>query len=160
MGTTMAQAKQTGREWTGNDGDQAFDAAGTVFGGNTLLDRLVDEKGVQTKAEIPTTNGGVLTADIKGTDFATTTSNVVEVKGVELDRATASIKVAATTTLKPTITPETATNKAVTFKSDNTAVATVTNAGVVTGVAAGTANITVTTTDQGLTATTKVTVTA
>lgn len=160
MGTTMAQAKETGREWTGNTGDQAFEAAGTVFGSNTLMDRLTNDKGVVDKAEIPTTNGGILTAPIDGTDITTTKVTGLEVTGVELNKATASVKVGATTTLVATVSPENATNKAVTYKSDNTAVATVTNAGVVTGVAAGTANITVTTTDQGKTATTKVTVTA
>ena len=156
----MAQAKETGREYTGYNSDEAFNAAGTVFGSNTLYDRIVDEKGVQTKAEIATGNGGVVLVDIQGTDIESTRDESIEVLSVSLNKATASVKEGATTTLVATVLPADATDKSVTYASDNTAVATVTNAGVVTGVAVGTANITVTTNDQGKTATTKVTVTA
>ena len=156
----MAQAKETGREYTGSNSDEAFNAAGTVFGSNTLYDRIVDEKGVQTKAEIATGNGGVVLVDIQGTDIESTRDESIEVLSVSLNKATASVKEGATTTLVATVLPADATDKSVTYASDNTAVATVTNAGVVTGVAVGTANITVTTNDQGKTATTKVTVTA
>lgn len=57
-----------------------------------------------------------------------------------------------------TVAPAEATNKAVTWKSDDESVATVSNAGVVTAIAAGTATITVTTTDGGKTATCAITV--
>jgi uncharacterized protein YjdB len=62
-----------------------------------------------------------------------------------------------TGTLVATVAPANATNKNVTWASDNEAVATVVN-GVVTPVAAGTATITVTTEDGGKTATCAVTV--
>lgn len=156
----MAQAKETGREWTGNDSDEAFNAAGTVFGGNTLLDRLIDENGVQTKAEVATGTGGVLTVDINGTDVATTRDETIEVTDVTLNKASASVKVGATTKLTAKVVPDTATNKAVTFKSSDEAVATVAADGTVTGVKEGTAEIAVITTDQEKTATAKVTVTA
>ena len=61
-------------------------------------------------------------------------------------------------TLTATVAPEKATNKDVTWSSDNTEVATVDKDGKVTGVSKGTANITVTTVDGGKTATCKVTV--
>lgn len=57
--------------------------------------------------------------------------------------ATASVKVGKTTTLTPVFDPENATDKVVSWASENTSIATVDN-GVVTGVAAGTVNITVT----------------
>ena len=62
-------------------------------------------------------------------------------------------------TLIPTVLPAEATDKSVTWSSSNEAVATVTD-GVVTAVAAGTATITVTTTDGAKTATCAVTVAA
>ena len=61
-----------------------------------------------------------------------------------------------TATLKATVAPEDATDKSVTWDSDNETVATVVD-GVVTAVAEGTANITVTTTDGGFKATCVVT---
>ena len=61
-------------------------------------------------------------------------------------------------TLTATVIPSTATNKAVTWSSSAEGVATVEN-GVVTGVSAGSATITVTTVDGGKTDTCAVTVT-
>ena len=57
--------------------------------------------------------------------------------------ATASVKVGKTTTLTPVFDPENATDKVVSWASENASIATVDN-GVVTGVSAGTVNITVT----------------
>jgi uncharacterized protein YjdB len=58
-----------------------------------------------------------------------------------------------------TVAPANATVKTVTWESDNDEVATVDSAGKVVGVAAGTATITVTTTDGGFTDDCEVTVT-
>lgn len=63
-----------------------------------------------------------------------------------------------TETLVATVAPANATDKTVTWSSDDTEVATVTN-GLVTAIGAGTATITVTTTDGSFTATCSVTVT-
>ena len=57
--------------------------------------------------------------------------------------ATASVKVGKTTTLTPVFDPENATDKVISWASENASIATVDN-GVVTGVSAGTVNITVT----------------
>ncbi|QWA09528.1 Ig-like domain-containing protein [Sodalis ligni] len=85
----------------------------------------------------------------------------VAVSGVTLDQSTASIAVGANMTLFATVSPEDATNKAVTFASSAPAKATVDpTTGVVTGVATGTTNITVTTTDGSKTAVCAVTVVA
>ena len=83
----------------------------------------------------------------------------VAVEGVALNQNTMSLSEGDTATLEPVFTPSNATNKIVTWSSDNRGVATVDN-GVVTAVAAGTATITVTTADGGYTAICTVNVTA
>lgn len=83
----------------------------------------------------------------------------IHVTGVSLDKQTDSIEIGETTTLTETITPADATDKSVTWSTSNSSVATV-SGGVVTGVSAGTARITVTTNDGGYTAYCDVTVTA
>lgn len=88
---------------------------------------------------------------ISGT--CTVTVNPVDVESVNLNKTTMRIGVGKTETLTATILPSNATNKNVTWSSDNPSVATVNSAGVVTGVALGNATITVTTVDGGKTAT-------
>jgi hypothetical protein len=86
----------------------------------------------------------------------------IKVSNVALDRTALPLAIGddgvPTATLKATVTPAGAKNKAVRWSSGNTAVATV-DGGVVTAVAAGTATITATTEDGGKTATCTVTVT-
>ena len=79
--------------------------------------------------------------------------------GVTLDEATLTLAAGATGTLVATVAPDNANNKNVTWSSSNTAVATVSTAGLVTAVAKGTATITATTVVGGFTATCEVTVT-
>jgi hypothetical protein len=81
------------------------------------------------------------------------------VAGVTLSKASATIGVGGTLTLIATVLPSNAANKSVTWQSSNTAVATVAN-GLVMGMSAGAADITVTTMDGGKTATCSVTVVA
>uniref|UniRef100_A0A4Y8PYY9 Uncharacterized protein n=1 Tax=Paenibacillus athensensis TaxID=1967502 RepID=A0A4Y8PYY9_9BACL len=84
----------------------------------------------------------------------------VAVTGVTLNKNTAALTVGGVSeALVATIAPADATNTAVTWKSSDEAVATVDTNGVVTPVGAGTAVITVKTTDGGFTATATVTVT-
>ena len=85
--------------------------------------------------------------------------STVAVTGVELNKTSTTLTVGGTETLTATVSPDNATDKSVTWASDNTAVATVAD-GVVTAVASGTANITVTTTDGNKQATCAVTVNA
>lgn len=84
---------------------------------------------------------------------------VVSVTGVSLDKHTDSVQEGQTTTLVATVSPSNASNKAVTWSTNNSAVATVSN-GVVSGLTAGSATITVTTVDGGFTDTCVITVTS
>ncbi len=102
---------------------------------------------------------GNAAADIDKYTVTPNGTTTVSVTGVTVSPTTASVATGAATTLTATVAPSNATNKNVTWTSSNTAVATVGTAGVVTGVAAGTATITVTTTDGAKTATCAVTVT-
>jgi beta-glucanase (GH16 family) len=91
---------------------------------------------------------------------SSSTSTTVAVTGVSLSSTTASLTVGSTKQLTATIAPTNATNQAVTWSSSNTAYATVSSSGLVTAIAAGTATITVKTTDGSKTATCVVTVTS
>lgn len=84
----------------------------------------------------------------------------VAVTGVTATPETAEIVVAATQQITAELEPTDATNTDVTYESDDEAVATVDASGLVTGVAAGEAVITVTTDDGAFTDTVTVTVTA
>lgn len=77
----------------------------------------------------------------------------VSVTSVSLNKSTLDIKVGETATLTATINPTNATNKNVTWESDNTQIATVDTAGKVTAIKEGTAKITVKTKDGNYTAT-------
>ena len=116
-------------------------------------------------------SNGVVTAISAGTAMITATTQdgnrtatcavmvtTSAVTGVTLNQTTASLFAGETVTLVPTILPENATNKNVTWSSNNPAVATVSSSGIVTAVSVGTATITVTTQDGNRTATCVVTV--
>lgn len=78
---------------------------------------------------------------------------------ITLNKTSATLSPVDTLTLKATVTPSDAANKAVTWKSSNTKVATVSSSGKVTAKAAGTATITCTAKDgSGKSATCKITV--
>ena len=84
----------------------------------------------------------------------------VSVSGVSLNKTSLNLTEGGSETLTATVTPDNATNKAISWKSSDTGVATVDNSGKVTAVKAGSATITVTTSDGSKTATCSVTVTA
>ncbi|MDB7869335.1 InlB B-repeat-containing protein, partial [Flavonifractor plautii] len=85
---------------------------------------------------------------------------VVSVTGVSLNESSITLDVGGSKTLAATVTPDNATNKKVRWTSDNETVATVSEDGVVTAVAGGTAVITATTHDGLFTASCTVTVNA
>ena len=85
-------------------------------------------------------------------------SVTIPVTGVSLNTTNSNLDSGKTLSLLATVVPATATNKNVIWSSSKTTVATVSTTGVVTGKAAGTATITVTTADGSKTATCVVTV--
>lgn len=94
----------------------------------------------------------VTTVDGSFTATCDVTAENRAVTGISLKTST-TIGVGQTETLVPTFAPEDATNKSVTWSSNNTAIATVDANGTVTGLNQGTAIITVTSVDGGYTAT-------
>ncbi len=143
----------------------ATDQTVTWSSSNTAVATVAN--GVVTAVAAGTANITVTTTDgsktatcaVTVTTGTTPPPATVAVTGVTLNKTTTSLTVGQTETLTATVAPANATDQTVTWSSSNTAVATVAN-GVVTAVAAGTANITVTTTDGNKTATCAVTVTA
>ena len=117
---------------------------------------------------VATVSNGKITAKKSGTATITATSNngkkatckvtvsntTVAVTGVGLNKTNLILTVGGSEELSATISPSNATNKAVSWSSSDTSVATISN-GRVTGKKAGTATITVTT-NNGKTATCKV----
>ena len=85
---------------------------------------------------------------------------VVPVTGVSLDESSITLDVGGSKTLTATVAPDNAANKKVRWTSDKETAATVSEDGVVTAVAGGTAVITATTHDGLFTATCTVTVNA
>jgi len=83
---------------------------------------------------------------------------IVGVTSVKLNASSKKMTNGGTATLKATVSPSNATNKAVTWKSNNTAVAKVSSSGKITAKSPGKATITVTTNDGGKKATCEITV--
>ena len=100
------------------------------------------------------------TCKVTVTDPTPPKPSVVKVTKITLNKTTASVGKGKTMQLTATVTPTNATNKAVTWKSSNTKIATVSSTGKVTAKSAGTVTITCTAKDgSGKKATCKVTVT-
>ena len=87
-------------------------------------------------------------------------ADAVRVSSVSLNKNSLELPIGKSETLVATILPSNATNKSVTWSSNNTSVATVSSSGEVKAKALGSAIITVKTNDGGKTATCSVTVTA
>lgn len=90
--------------------------------------------------------GAVYTVTGNATLYAVWKQDAVNVTGISLNKTSLTVDVGDTVTLTATVTPSNATNKAVSWSSTNTSVATVTN-GIVNTLKAGTAKITATTAD-------------
>ena len=111
----------------------------------------VDANGKVTAVSVGTAR---ITASCSGmTGYCDITVDPIEVMDIRLDRSSLNLGLGKTRTLVATVSPSNASNKNVTWTSSDPSVATVSNTGVVTGVAYGTATITATTVDGGYTAT-------
>ena len=115
--------------------------------------------GVVTALEVGKTTIYAKNVDgtISDSCLVTVIKPIINVTSVTLDQVELTLDVPQTATLIATVSPEDADDKSVSWTSDNNEVATVAD-GLVTAIAAGTANITVTTTDGNFTATCIVTV--
>jgi uncharacterized protein YjdB len=119
----------------------------------TVSNGVVTAKGVGTAIIKATTVDGRKVASSK----ITVKKPVIKVSSVKLNKTSATLNVGGMTTLVATISPSNATNKALTWTTSNSGVATVSN-GVVTAKGVGTAIIKVTTIDSGKTSTCSITV--
>ena len=119
----------------------------------------VDQRGNVKAVASGTATINVTANDGSGQKASCTVTVTQPVTGVTLDSTELSLYTGESKTLTATVAPDNATNKAVTWESSNTEVATVDNNGKVTAVSAGTATITVTTTDGEKIATCTVNVT-
>jgi len=119
---------------------------------------VIVENGIVTA--VSAGNATIMLTTEDGNHTATCEVTVtVPVTGVTLSQTELSLVKGATATLSATVVPADATNKKVTWRSNNTSIATVEN-GTVTAVSAGNATITVTTEDGNHTARCEVVVTA
>jgi len=136
----------------------------------TLAPAELEDKTVTWKSSDKTvatvTSAGKVTGKKAGTATITCTSSTgekatckVTVADVSLSATEISLEKGKTKTLKATVLPSSISDQSVTWESSNTKIATVTSAGKVKGIKAGTATITCTSTVTGATATCKVTIT-
>ncbi len=129
------------------------------FGSKTLIKDTDYVLSYKNNVDIGTASI-TITGKGKYTGSKTVTFKIVPigVSGVTLNNNDVSIDIYSSLALKATVKPDNATNKKVTWSSDNEKIAKVSSEGVVTGVSEGTASITVKTEDGNKTATCKVTV--
>ena len=166
VGSVTSIAVTTPPTKTSYDTGDSFDPTGMVVTASLSTGELsepdtwtknVTSYTIEPENDLAPANTSVtITYSSKSTTQAITVENVA-VSIVSL-KASTTIEKEKTETLIPVFTPANATNKNVTWESDDEDVAAVSDAGVVTAIAAGTANITVTTEDGGKTATCVVTV--
>lgn len=94
----------------------------------------------------------------KSATYVATITLFVSVTGVTLDKTEIALEIGGKSTVKATVAPSNATNKAVTFSTSAKEIATVDAKGEITAVSAGTATVTATTADGKKTASSAVTV--
>ncbi|MDR0682794.1 MAG: Ig-like domain-containing protein [Dysgonamonadaceae bacterium] len=118
----------------------------------------VSETGTVTAVSVGAATITVTTEDGDFTATCEITVTPIAVTGVILDKTAETLETGATLLLTATVAPADATNPAVTWSTSDEAIATVSETGLVTAVAKGTATITVTTEDGGFTATCEITI--
>ena len=111
-----------------------------ISAGTAFITARSEDSGVNAKCEI------------------TVKEKVISVTGIALNKTSLSLSEGEEFTLEATVTPDNATNKKISWTSDNEAVATVSAEGVVKAIKAGTANITATSEDSGVSAKCEITV--
>ena len=129
------------------DGQLTADDASVIY---SYILGTADEAVTLAQADV-NGDGTVNTADV--VEVYVAVRDFVHVTGISLDKSSLSLTEGYAAQLMATINPSDATDKTVTWSSDDKAVATVDADGKVTAIAPGTATITVTTADGGFTAT-------
>lgn len=142
-----ANASNKGIVWSSSDTSVAkVSSAGKITArssGSAVITATTKDGGFTARCTVTVGGGGT-------PDYS--------VERVELDFTSAKVGVGGTQQLTATVRPTYAMDKTVTWSTSNPSVATVNNSGLVTGVAVGSATITVTTNDGGKTAQCQVTV--
>lgn len=119
--------------------DNATDKSVT-WNSNNLAVATVSESGEITAVSVGTAVITVKAGD--KTAECTVTVNPIAVTAITLSSNSLGLKIGESQTLTATVTPDNAMDKTVTWTSDNTAVATVSESGEINAVSVGTANIT------------------
>ena len=104
----------------------------------------VSDSGLVTAVEEGTTTIKVTAGGKEDSCTVTVLHSEIAVTSVTLNKTSDTIEVSGKVQLTATVLPENATNKTVTWSSADTSIATVSNAGIVTGKGAGTVQITAT----------------
>ncbi len=133
-----------------------------TFSSSSAETATVSETGLVTGSKAGKVTIKVTTADGGKTASLDLTVEAAQVRVTSVtlsaENDATSLKVGETLQLTATVSPENATNQAVTFSSSSAETATVSETGLVTGVKAGEVTITATTSDGGFTATLGLTV--
>ena len=139
--------------------DNATDKSVTWTSSNPAI-ATVDENGIVLALKAGTTTITATTNDggFKANCIITVTGEVVNVTGITLSPTTKTMYTGESFILMPTITPDNATNKSVTWTSSDPTIASVDENGMVKAIKKGTATITAKTDDGGFTATCVITV--
>ncbi|MFY0624895.1 MAG: Ig-like domain-containing protein [Reichenbachiella sp.] len=120
--------------------------------------------GSVTEGSAPTSGASTITTLTRNyhfnISFTAGASSVINVTGVSISSASETLEIGQTVDLNETVSPVNADDKSVSWSTSNPVIATVSNSGLVTAVAAGSASITVTTNDGGFTASSSITVNA
>ena len=137
----------------------------TFYPSTSSLDQSVTWKSSNTKVVTVSSSGkvkgvkvGSATITCTSVSSGASTTCLVTVGSVSLNKSELFIKRGKSEVLTPTFNPSTLSDKSVTWQSSNTKVATVSETGEVVGVKVGTATITCTSTSGGFVATCQVTV--
>ncbi|MGD1945197.1 MAG: PKD domain-containing protein [Croceivirga sp.] len=115
---------------------------------------IVDANGVVTGISLGQVTITATTEDgnFMSSAIVDVVSEIILVTDISVDPDSAAINVGESISLTETVNPSNATNQNVTWSSNDESIATVTNQGIVTGVASGEVSNTVTTIDGGFTA--------
>ncbi len=125
--------------------DNARDKSVT-WNSNNLAVATVSESGEITAVSVGTAIITAQAGDVAA--FCTITINPIAVTGINLSQSSLNLRVGESQTLTATVAPDNAMDKTVTWTSDKTAIATVSESGEITAVSVGTAVITVKAGDQ------------